>query len=224
MTEDFDTFWVPRHNVKIAKEGNEAGKAPFLPFAADAIRTTPIYNVASGYILPAIRLIPCQFEMLKKGYIYNYVITRPVLTSLGFKLKNEDDKGVLCTYKDEMGEVHTIALYFADQVERTLEFVKYAKEHIQPHSNLSDVHLYIRTSDPVEYFGSYLTACRCGMELEASRDVVSEFRGNLNAILENDLRDDEYKDKAYKPYSTILFLAQKRAVEIERTLLQERNN
>lgn len=74
--DEFNGFWIPHHNAKVMKRGFEENKAPFLPDASGNIKAEPIYNGASGYCLPANRLIPVQFAKMENGYNSNIVFPR----------------------------------------------------------------------------------------------------------------------------------------------------
>ena len=76
---EFNGFWIPRHNAKVMKQGFENNKAPFLPDASGNIKVDPIYNSATGYCLPANRLIPVQFAKMQNGYNSNVVATRTTI-------------------------------------------------------------------------------------------------------------------------------------------------
>ena len=72
-------------------------------------KVDPIYNAASGYRLPAGRLIPVQFAKMENGYESNVVATRTSIGAMENTLK-ENKKGVFYNFKDETGEIHTAVI------------------------------------------------------------------------------------------------------------------
>ena len=114
--DEFNGFWIPRHNAKVIKRGFEENKAPFLPDSSGNIKVDPIYNAASGYCLPANRLIPVQFAKMENGYESNVVATRTSIGAMENTLK-ENEKGVFYNFKDETGEIHTASLFFPEQTQ-----------------------------------------------------------------------------------------------------------
>ena len=95
--DEFNGFWIPHHNAKVFKRGLEENKAPFLPDATGTIKAEPIYNAASGYCLPAGRLIPVQFAKMENNYNSNIVIPRSTVTALENSIK-ENEKGVFYNF------------------------------------------------------------------------------------------------------------------------------
>ena len=63
-------------------------------------KVDPIYNAASGYCLPAGRLIPVQFAKMENSYESNVVATRTSIGAMENTLK-ENKKGVFYNFKDE---------------------------------------------------------------------------------------------------------------------------
>ena len=78
-SKEFSGYWIPRHNAKVMKEGIDNNSAPFLPDERGNIKAEPIYNMATGYCLPANRLIPVQFAKMQNDYNSNVVATRTTL-------------------------------------------------------------------------------------------------------------------------------------------------
>ena len=56
-------------------------------------KVDPIYNAASGYRLPAGRLIPVQFAKMENGYESNVVATRTSIGAMENTLKETAKKG-----------------------------------------------------------------------------------------------------------------------------------
>ena len=102
---EFNGYWIPKHNAKVMKEGIDNNTAPFLPNKDGTINAVPIYNASTGYVLPATRLIPAQIEKEKKGYESNIVIGRNFSEMASTSLK-ENEKGIFYNFKDETGEIH----------------------------------------------------------------------------------------------------------------------
>ena len=104
--QEFNGYWIPRHNAKVMKQGLEENKAPFLPDSTGIIKAEPVYNLATGYCLPANRLIPVQFAKMEKGFNSKVVATRTTINGMENNI-NENEKGVFYNFKDEQGEIHT---------------------------------------------------------------------------------------------------------------------
>ncbi len=218
--KEFNGFWIPRHNAKVMKHGIEEGKAPFLPNANGIIKAEPIYNMGTGYCLPANRLIPVQFAKMEKGFNTNVVATRTTINGMENNLK-ENEKGVFYNFKDEQGEIHTSSLFFPEQTQDPDAFIAASKEKIHQMDNLKDVSMVIASSEPKEYLGTYMAACRSGMKLSVDPQIAEEFKTKLMPTLENDLKKQEEKNKELPSLSNLLFEADRRATEITRTLSQE---
>ena len=218
--DEFNGFWIPHHNARVFKRGLEENKAPFLPDATGSIKAEPIYNAASGYCLPAGRLIPVQFAKMENNYNSNIVIPRSTVTALENSIK-ENEKGVFYNFKDEQGEIHVASLFFPEQTQNPEGAITATKDKIQQMDNLKDVSMVIASSDPKEYLGSYIAACRSGMKLSVDPQIAEEFKSKIMPTLENDIRDPEKRDKNLPTLSNILFEADKRGSEICRTLAAE---
>ena len=210
--DEFNGFWIPHHNAKVFKRGLEENKAPFLPDATGSIKAEPIYNAASGYCLPAGRLIPVQFAKMENNYNSNIVIPRSTVTALENSIK-ENEKGVFYNFKD--------SLFFPEQTQNPEGAITATKDKIQQMDNLKDVSMVIASSDPKEYLGSYIAACRSGMKLSVDPQIAEEFKSKIMPTLENDIRDPEKREKNLPTLSNILFEADKRGSEICRTLAAE---
>ncbi|MCQ2584470.1 MAG: hypothetical protein MJ185_02675 [Treponema sp.] len=218
--EEFNGFWIPRHNAKVMKQGLESNNAPFLPDASGKIYTDPIYNVATGYCLPAGRLIPVQFAKMEKGYISNVVATRTAIGAMGNALK-ENEKGVFYNFKDETGDIHTASLFFPEQTQNPDDFIKRAQEVVKGTLLLPEVSMVISNSDPKEYLATYIAACRTEMKLSVDPKIAEEFKTKIMPILENDLQEPSKRDKNLPSLSNILFEAEKRGTEIVKSFTPE---
>ena len=217
--QEFNGYWIPRHNAKVMKQGLEENKAPFLPDSTGVIKVEPVYNLATGYCLPANRLIPVQFAKMEKGFNSNVVATRTTINGMENSI-NENEKGVFYNFKDEQGEIHTSSLFFPEQTQNPAAFLEASKEKIQQKTNLKDVSMVIASSEPKEYLGTYMAACRSGMKLSVDPQIAEEFKTKLMPTLENDLKKQEERNKEIPTLSNLLFDADKRATEITRTLSQ----
>ena len=220
--DEFNGFWIPHHNAKVMKRGLEENKAPFLPDETGNIKAEAIYNAASGYCLPAGRLIPVQFAKMDNGYSSNVVIPRTTITAMEQSIK-ENEKGVFFNYKDEEGEYHVGSLFFPEQTQDPNGIVNATKDKLQQPVKLNDTSLVIASSEPKEYLGSYIAACRSGMKLSVDPQIAEEFKGKIMPTLNNDIRDPDKRDKNIPSLSNVLFEAEKRGTEICRTLEAERN-
>lgn len=217
---EFSGFWVPRHNAKVFKRGLEEWKAPFLPDDMGTIKTEAIYNLATHGCLPANRLIPMQFRAMEMGYKSNLCGTKNVLSTLKFPVK-ENELGIYYTFKDEMGEIYTNQLFFAEQTEGSEWLIEEASKEMKPISNLQDVSMVIASSNPKEYLGTYIAACRAGMKLSVDPQIAEEFKFNIMPYLENELKEHCDRDLNMDTLEQILFMADKRGTEIIRTLNAE---
>ena len=217
---EFNGFWIPRHNAKVMKQGLENNKAPFLPDSTGAIKAEPIYNLATGYCLPANRLIPVQFAKMENGYNSNVVAARTTIGNMDNSLKDKE-KGVFYNFKDDQGEIHTSSLFFPEQTQNPEAFLAAAQGKINQMTNLKDVSMVIASSEPQEYLGTYMAACRSGMKLSVDPQIAQDFKAKLMPTLENDLKKSEERNKELPTLSNILFDADKRATEITKTLAHE---
>ena len=187
--QEFNGYWIPRHNAKVMKQGLEENKAPFLPDSTGNIKAEPIYNMATGYCLPANRLIPVQFAKMQNGYNSNVVATRTTLGGMENGIKEN-------------------------------EIIAASKDKIQQKTNLKDYSMVIASSEPKEYLGTYMAACRSGMKLSVDPQIAEEFKKKLMPTLENDLKKQEERNKELPTLSNLLFDADKRATEITKSLSQ----
>ena len=220
--KEFNGFWIPSHNAKVFKEGLENNKAPFLPDQNGKIKAEPIYNAATGYSLPANRLIPVQFAKLNKGYESNVVAYRTSINGMDNYIR-EGEKGVFYNFKDEKdGTIHTSSLFFAEQTENPEVFMRISSEKIKQMDNLKDYSMVIGSSEPKEYLGSYLAACKAGFNISVDPALASEFKANILPTLENDMKKIEEKNKELPSLGNILFEADKRSSEILKSLVQSK--
>lgn len=219
---EFNGFWIPHHNAKVMKQGLENNRAPFLPDASGNIKAEAVYNAAFGYCLPAGRLIPVQFAKMNNGYNSNVVIPRTTITAMEQSIK-ENEKGVFFNYKDEEGEYHVGSLFFPEQTQDPNGIVNATKDKLQQPVKLNDTSLVIASSEPKEYLGSYIAACRSGMKLSVDPQIAEEFKSKIMPTLNNDIRDPDKRNKDIPSLSNVLFEAEKRGTEICRTLEAEHN-
>ena len=218
--DEFNGFWIPRHNAKVIKRGFEENKAPFLPDPSGNIKVDPIYNAASGYCLPANRLIPVQFAKMENGYESNVVATRTSIGAMENTLK-ENEKGVFYNFKDETGEIHTASLFFPEQTQDPQAMLNATRDKIMPATSLKDVSMVIASSEPKEYLGTYMAACKSGMKLSVDPQIAEEFKTKLMPVLENEMKEPEKRNKEIPGLSHVLFEADKRGTEIVKTLERE---
>lgn len=220
--DEFNGFWIPHHNAKVMKRGLEENRAPFLPNESGVIKAEPVYNVATGYCLPANRLIPVQFAKMENNYTSNMVATRTTIGSMKNAIK-ENEKGIFYNFKDEQGEIHVASLFFAEQTQNPEDFINKGSEKIKQMDNLKDISMVIASSEPREYLGTYIAACKSGMKLSVDPQIAEEFKTKIMPNLENDIKSPEDRNKDIPTLSNILFEADKRSTEILKTLSQENN-
>lgn len=219
---EFNGYWIPRHNAKVMKAGLENNKAPFLPDANGNINSEAVFNFTTHYCLPLTRLIPVQFKKMEEGYKSNIVGTRTIIDSLNISIK-ENEKGVFYNFKDETGEIHTSSLFFAEQTTNPELMIKEGNENISLKGDFKDYSMVIATSEPKEYLGTYMAACRSGMKLSVEPQIAEEFKKNLMPVLENELKKSEDKDKSLPSLQELLFEADRRGSEILKVLSTEQN-
>lgn len=214
---EFNGYWIPNHNAKVMKAGIESNKAPFLPNESGIIKAEPVYNASTGYCLPAPRLIPVQFAKMEKGYTSNIVATRTSISNMKNSIK-ENEKGVFYNFKDETGEIHTSSFFFPEQTENPDSMISAAKEKIAPNADLSQTSIVIASSEPVEYLGTYIAACKTGMTLSVDPETAEEFKSKMMPFLDNELKKHNEKNRDMSSLSNILFEADKRSTELISTL------
>ena len=229
---EFNGYWIPKHNAKVMKEGIENNTAPFLPNKKGEIKAEPIYNASTGYVLPATRLIPVQFAKIKNGYESNVVIGRNFAEMASTNLK-ENEKGVFYNFKDETGEIHTASYFFPEQTANPNAVIELANENLKPGIDLSNTSIVIANSNPEEYLSCYLAACKAGAKLSVSPEIAEEFKQKLTVILDNDLLNKEDKVMSLPSLGNTLFYADKKATELckayagnqnEKTTSQKKSN
>ena len=217
--KEFNGYWIPSHNAKVFKEGLEKNKAPFLPNEKGEIKAEPVYNASSGYCLPANRLIPVQFAKMEKGFDSNIVAGRTAIGGFGTSVK-EGEKGVFYNFRDEDGAIHTSSLFFAEQTENPEIFKEQAFEKIKTRNNLNGYSMVIGSSEPKEYLGSYIAACKGGFDVSVDPALADEFKSKIMPTLENDLKKHDERNKDLPSLSNILFEADKRSTEILKSISQ----
>lgn len=211
---DWNGAYVPKHTAKLIKAGIENGTAPFIPNNGQ-ISASPIYNVNTGHILDAGSLIPVMLTKSEKGYKSNFVGT----FKSGEKAKTriaKDEKGVFYNFIDKDGEFHHNAYYFGEQMEQPERFAEYASKNvIKTKQNLTNDTLKITSSEPVEYLGTYIAACKSGAKIEVAPEVAEQFKANIVAIADNELvRTKAERNPDLPKVSDFLFAVEKKASEI----------
>ncbi len=220
--KEFNGYWIPRHNAKVMKAGIENNNAPFLPNAYGQIKAEPVINAATGYCLPAPRLIPAQFVKNEKGLTSGFVTTKSIMDEVGAKPK-EGEKALFYNFKNEEGEICTASYFFPEQTDNYQAIFDKAMLNVKPAENLNSVTIAIANSEPEEYLASYIAACKTGMTVTASPDVAEDFKKKMLVTLNNDLLKNEEKDTSIKSMNEILFNADKRSTEIIKTLSNSQN-
>ena len=98
-----------------------------------------------------------------------------------------------------------------------------AKDKINQPTNLKGLSLTIESAEPVEYLGSYIAACKSGMNLSVSPEIAEDFKKNIMVNVNNDLKKAENRDKSIDSVGNILFNADRRGTEILKTFAFEQN-
>ena len=148
--------------------------------------------------------------------------TRNQIGDAGTELK-DGEKGVLYNFKGKDENFHTAAVFFPEQTENPGVIMEMAKDKINQPTNLKGLSLTIKSAEPVEYLGSYIAACKSGMNLFVSPDIAEDFKKNIMVNVNNDLKKAENLDKSIDSVSNILFNADRRGTEILKTLAFEQN-
>ena len=210
---DWNGSYVPKHTAKLIKAGIENGTAPFIPNNGQ-IESSLIFNANTGYALDAKDLIPTILTKAEKGYTSNAVGTYGTMGKAQTKIKS-DEKGVFYNFKGADGEFHHSAYFFAEQTEQPERFMEFAEKNYRQRQNLSKETIKVASPEVGEYLGSYVAACKSGAKMEVSPEIAEQFKTNILAVAENELkRTNAEKNPAIPKMSDILSAAEKKSTEI----------
>ncbi|MDE5898993.1 MAG: hypothetical protein K2H09_07010 [Treponemataceae bacterium] len=215
--KDWNGNFVPKHTAKLIRDGIENGTAPFLPRDGQ-ISAQLVYNANTGYILNAKDLIPVQLERAAKGYESNAVGTKNTMDSAKTAIK-PGEKGVWYNFKGKDGEFHHAAYFFAEQTEHPGRFAEFAQQKLRQPQNLAGETIKIESSEAGEYLASYIAACKSGARLEVSPEIAQQFRQNMIAVCDNELkRTNAEKNPSIPKLNDVLFSADKMAGELVKSI------
>lgn len=213
--KNFSAFTVPNHNAKIIRESIENNTAPFLPDESGIIKTKPIYNGNTGWVLDAKDLIPLQIE---QGDRSNIVVTFNTVNNAGTLIK-KDEKGFPYIFKREDNTFGTSNYYFLEQTENP-ELVKskvYGKIVQTEKKQLPESVIEIKSAEPEEYLGAYVAGCTNKATVKVSPEIAEQFKQNILPILKNQtVRND--KNKEIPSISDLMYKAATRAIQINKEI------
>ena len=216
--KQFNGYFVPNHSAKLIRESIENNTAPFLPDSSGAIKANPIFYGNKGFCLTAKDLIPLQ---IIQGENSNVVVTFNTVNKAGIKIK-EGEKGFFYNYQKEDKSVGVSQYFFPEQTddpEKIKEFVapKIAKgiKLLSP-----DKTIEIKSSEPEQYLGTYLAACKTGATVKVSPEIAEQFKQNVMPILKNQTLI--HKDKEMDSLSDLMFKSERNAIDVINALSKEK--
>lgn len=211
--KDWNGAYVPKHTAKLIKAGIENGTAPFIPNNGQ-LNPSLIFNVNTGHALEAKDLIPVILTKVEKGYESNAVGTFSTMNKIGNSVK-ENEKGVFYNFKGSDGEYHHSAYFFGEQLENPAAFAEHASKNFKQAQNLSKETLVIASPEVSEYLGTYVAACKSGAKVEVTPEIAEQFKTNILAVAENELkRTNAEKNPQIPKLSDLLFEVEKKSSAI----------
>lgn len=230
--KDWNGAYVPKHTAKLIKAGIENETAPFLPKPQDIVRNgetsltfkmSPelIYNANTGFALDAKDMIPVQLEKAAKGYESNVVGTKKSMDNAKTSIK-AGENGVWYNFKGKDGEFHHSAYFFPEQAEQPERLQEFAQDNLKQKQNLTNDTIKIESPEVTDYLGAYVAACKSGAKIEVSPEIAEQFKANILAVAENELkRTNAEKNPAIPKMSDLLSNADKKANEIVKSREKE---
>lgn len=216
--KQFNGFFIPSHNAKIIKESIENGSAPFLPDQNGNLNTIPVFNGNTGYCLNAKDLIPLKVIQGKKSDI---VVTYKTVNDAHSRI-TAGEKGFFYNFQREDKTVGTSQFFFLDQVEQPERVYEAAVKKIEsaklPKLNKT---VEIQSSNPEEYLGMYVAACKSGASLKVTPEIAEEFKQNFTAVLNNQLAKKNKRTEGIDRLSDFMFKVDQKANAINKELYAE---
>lgn len=210
---DWNGAYVPKHTAKLIKAGIENGTAPFISNDGH-LKPSLVYNVNTGYSLEAKDLIPVLLTKVEKGYESNAVGTFSSGNKADTRIA-QGEKGVYYNFKNAKGEFEHNAFFFGEQMEQPERFAEYAKKNFKQAQNLSKETLVVKSPEVTEYLGTYVAACRSGAKVDVTPEIAEQFKTNILAVAENELkRTSAEKNPDIPKLSDLLFNVEKKSSEI----------
>lgn len=211
--KDWNGAYVPKHTAKLIKAGIENGTAPFIPNNGQ-LKPSLVFNVNTGHALEAKDLIPVILTKVEKGYESNAVGTFKSSTKADTRIA-QGEKGVYYNFKDSNGKYSHNAFFFGEQMEQPERFAEYAKKNFKQAQNLSKETLVIASPEVSEYLGTYVAACKSGAKVEVTPEIAEQFKTNILAVAENELkRTNAEKNPQIPKLSDLLFEVEKKSSAI----------
>ena len=216
--KQFNGFFIPSHNAKIIKESIENGTAPFLPDQNGNVNAKPIINGNTGYCLNAKDLIPMQ--VIQNGNS-DIAVTYKTTQNLGTRIK-EGEKGFFYNFQREDKTVGTSQFFFPEQTENP-ELIKEKVEEKVAKTGLKkmDKSLEITSSNPEEYLGMYVAACKSGASLKVSPHVAEEFKKNFTEVMNNQLAKKADRNAEIDTLSGFMFKVDQKSNAVNKELAAE---
>lgn len=213
--KQFNGFYIPEHNAKIIKESIENGTAPFLPDQNGNINAKPIINGNTGYCLNAKDLIPMQ---IIKNDNSNIAVTYKTTQNLGTRIK-EGEKGFFYNFQREDKTVGTSQFFFPEQTkDPELIKEKIAQKVSKTGVKKIDKTLEITSSNPEEYLGTYIAACKYEANLKVNSQMAEEFKQKFTDILNNQIKEKNERNAKIDTLSKFMFKADQKANSISKEL------
>lgn len=210
---DWNGAYVPKHTAKLIKAGIENSTAPFIPQNGQ-ISPQLIFNANTGFALDAKDMIPVILTKVESGYDSNAVGTYSSMGKAHTKI-NEGEKGVWYNFKGKDGEFHHAAYFFGEQTEHPENFKEFAQKNFKQPQNLTNETLNIESPEVTEYLGTYIAACKSGAKVEVSPEIAEQFKANILAVADNELkRTNAEKNPSIPKMTDLLTNADKKANEI----------
>lgn len=208
-------YYVPKHTASLFKNSMENNNSPLLPDPNGNVKTIPIINGNTGYILSAKDLIPAILTKEKNDYSSNVVGTKSTIDKAGTQIK-KDEKGLFFNFK--VGdEFRHAAYFFPEQTadpEKLNNYIASNTKQLQAHQ---DKVIPINNSD--EYLSKYVAACKTGAKLQVSTEVAAEFRAYMTSVCENELKKfSSEKNPEIKSLSSILYDADVQSKDVIKEL------
>lgn len=218
--KQFNGFYIPHHNAKIIKESIENGTAPFLPEQNGSINAKPIFNGNTGYCLNAKDLIPLKVVQGEKS---DMVVTYKTVNDAHSRI-NAGEKGFFYNFQRDDKTVGTSQFFFLDQVEHP-ERVKEAVDKKIESANAKfpkiNKTIEIQSSNPEEYLGMYVAACKSGVSLKVTPQIAEEFKQKFTTVLNNQLAKKEERTEGIDKLSNFMFKVDQKANAINKELYAE---
>lgn len=220
---DWNGLYVPKHTAKLIKAGIESNTAPFLPVDG-GLKPSLVFNANTGFSLGAKDLIPVLLVKAEKEYESCAVGTFKTVGNARTAVK-AGEKGIFYNFKDRDGdgEFHHSAYFFGEQTEQPERFKEFAEKNLKQKRNLSNETLKITSPEVTEYLGAYVAACKSGAKVDVSPEIAEQFKANILAIADNELkRTNAEKNPAIPKMTDILLSVEKKSNEIVRSLETEK--